>query len=133
MDRAHGAQYLVETLGDGHPYFFRYVFPGVSAGVGDPDELLSVPGELVGVQVADVAVVELDPVVGALEDVLGQTGVVETAVVAASVAGPGVVAVGSELRSQVRSPGRSAPSGQAFGVAGPWVRRRVGPEMQTVR
>ena len=98
----------------------------------DPDGLLAVPDELVGVEVADVAVVDLDPVLSTLDDVLAQTGVVEVPVVGPPVAAPGLLAVGSEVRSEVCSKAPSAPSCQAFGAAGPWVRGRVGPEMQTV-
>ena len=99
----------------------------------DPDGLLSVPDELVGVQVADVAVVDLDPVFGTTDDVLAQTGVVVVPVVAPSVAGPGLLAVGSEVCSEVRSQAPSVPSCQAFGAAGSWVRGRVGPEVQAMR
>ena len=98
-----------------------------------PDGVHSVPGELVGVQVADVAVVDLDPVVNTAEDVLGETGVVEIPVVAPAVACPGLGAMCPEVRSEVRSEGLSAPPCQALVVAGPWVRGRVGPKMQTVR
>ena len=124
---------MVETFGDGDPYFCGYVFPGVPAGVTDPEGLLSVPDELVGVQVADVAVVDLDPVLCTPDDVLAQTGVVEVSVVAPSVIGPDLVTVGSELCSEVCSRAPSVPSCQAFGTAGSGVSGRVGPEMQTVR
>ena len=70
----------------------------------DPEGLLPVPDELVGVQVADVAVVDLDPVLRTTDDVLAQTGVVEVSVVGASVApGPGLIAVGSEVCSEICS------------------------------
>ena len=98
----------------------------------DPDGLLSVPDELIGVQVADVAVVDLDPVLGAPDFVPAQTGVVEVPVVAPSVVRPGLPAVGSKVRSEVRSQAPSAPSCQAFGATGSGVSGRVGPEMQTV-
>ena len=123
---------MVETFGHGDPYFCGDAFPGVTEGLPDSDGLVAVIDELVRVQVADVAVVDLDPVLGALDDVLAQMGVVEVPVVAPSVVGPGLAAVGSEVCSQVRSYAPSAPSCQAFRAAGPGVRGRIGPEVQAV-
>ena len=123
---AHFAQDLVESSWRRHPHRIRYVHLWFIWKVVFPHEPGAVPVKLVSVQVADIAVVDIDPMLSVLVGVLaGGLGVDVGIHGLGSATWPRLLAIHVQVCS--------TPPCQALLAAGLWVSNAVTPEVQTVR